>query len=472
MNILFYAAINEMTNRATEKFLEEYYNHHNVLIYDMMEECEFEPKVDMENIYDAALMHDRKYRNVKGYYSFPPVDERLLQRMSRYEAEIYKMMDLYFPPIESFNERQRLYYSALRLLNGIIEKNAINCYVQYGLPHVLFDFILYCLCKAKGIQTVLMMRTPVVGAIYYFYDLTDHMPKIKKVDGARIEDLNKLFRNHYLLYTRKSSDGVWPYYMSKGTVREKISFLQKRIKHFFKVKDSLKNIEIVLHLERKKRKKESYIAQNSVNPNFDEKYIYFALHYQPEATTSPSAGVFVNQQLAIQMLSYYVSDDVYIYVKEHPNQRLRGERYRSFFEEIKELRNVKIMPASFSSNEIENHAVAIATCTGTVAYEAMFKNKPSILFGYYVYNYLPGAFTVRNNDDCQKAVDKILAGVNISDQDILNYILTLQNISYHAEVSPEFKSVMQEQGIGLQENNSTVFRMLCDAVDGLKKCEE
>ncbi len=472
MNILFYAAINEMTNRATEKFLEKYYSHHNVLIYDMMEECEFEPKVAMENIYDAALMHDRKYRNVKGYYSFPPVDERLLQRMSRYEAEIYKMMDLYFPPLESFNERQRLYYSALRLLNGILVKNEIDFYVQYGLPHQLFDFVLYCLCKINAIPTVLTMRTPVVGTVYYFYDLRNHMPSAEKVKNARIGDLSKLFRDNYLLYTKKSNDGVWPYYMSRGTSKEKIDFFQRRLKHYLKKGSYLNNMKTVLYLEKEKRKKESYIAQNSVNPNYDEKYIYFALHYQPEATTSPSAGVFVNQQLAIQMLSYYVPDDVYIYVKEHPNQRLRGERYRSFFEEIKELRNVKIMPTSFSSNEIENHAVAIATCTGTVAYEAMFKNKPSILFGYYVYNYLPGAFTVRNNDDCQKAVDKILAGVNISDQDILNYILTLQNISYHAEVSPEFKSVMQEQGIRVQENNSAVFRMLCDAVDGLKKCEE
>ena len=464
MNLMIYAVISEMTNQATEQILEKYYNQNNVLIYEMMEECKFEPKVKKDNIYDAVLMHDRKFRSINGYYSFPPVDEYLLQSMSIYEAEIYKMMDKYFPPIDNFNDRQRIYYNAVRFFNGIIEKNGINCFIIFGPPHQVFDYVIYCLCKTKNIKTVLMSRHPIIGWIYCFFDINEYIPFFKKNKTIKIDDLNEEFRSDYLLHIAKPMDGIRPYYMRSGSINEEVNYFSKRVKSFLKYPNVCRNIKIVSDLYKKFRKKEQFIRKNCTKPKFNEKYIYFALHFQPEASTSPGAGVFVNQQLAIMMLSYYIPDNVFIYVKEHPAQGLLGGKDENFYAEINELRNVRIIDTSVSSNDLENHCVATVTCTGTVAYESMFKRKPSILFGYYIYNYLPGVFTVRNNSDCKKAIKAILEGVIISEEDILEFMYNLQYMSYHAEYVPFFKDIMVEQGVTLENNNQTIFKMLCDAI--------
>ena len=57
MNILFYAPICELTNKATEMLLEKYNSDNNVLLYDMMEECEFNPKINSDNSYDIKSWH-------------------------------------------------------------------------------------------------------------------------------------------------------------------------------------------------------------------------------------------------------------------------------------------------------------------------------------------------------------------------------------------------------------------------------
>lgn len=464
MNILFYAYLCELTCKATQDFLYRYYSPNNVLMYDMAEKCEFKPKLKKENIYNAKNFVNRRFRNEKGYWTYPPVDEALLDSMSRYEGRIYKMMNIYFPPLESFNEMQQTYFNVLRLMNGIIEKNKIDCFIMYGPPHQLFDYIIYCLCKVKNLKTILIWRVfTIEGYIYYYHDVEKYFDDDLENDKYELDDI---FLDSYKLF-RDSKDGVQPWYMRTGSVKKELDFQRKRVEHFFHYKGYIKNLRIIANLHKKKKDKEAFINRNSQKPNYHEKYLYFALHYLPEATTSPCAGVYANQQLAIQMLSYYVPDDVFIYVKEHPNQSLGGEKYRRFFEEISEMRNVKIIPTKWNSNELANNCLACVTCTGTIAYECMYKKKPSILFGYSIYNDIPGAFTVRTNSDCEKAIHEIIKGVTILDGDILHYLKKIRKNSYHAEYVPLYKGLMSKQGVSVKENNATVYRMLCDAMEGL-----
>ena len=46
-----------------------------------------------------------------------------------------------------------------------------------------------------------------------------------------------------------------------------------------------------------------YNSLCDVNPDFEKKFIYFPLHYQPELSTSPLAEDFVNQELIVAMIS-------------------------------------------------------------------------------------------------------------------------------------------------------------------------
>ena len=84
--------------------------------------------------------------------------------------------------------------------------------------------------------------------------------------------------------------------------------------------------------------KRTYLSFCDV-PNFSKPYIYVPLHYQPEMTTSPLGGIFVNQELMLHMISKAIPEDTEIIIKEHPTQWLfmhRG-RTRDFYIDLKKL---------------------------------------------------------------------------------------------------------------------------------------
>ena len=46
-----------------------------------------------------------------------------------------------------------------------------------------------------------------------------------------------------------------------------------------------------------------YYKKNEERPSLKKRYIYFTMHYQPELSTSPLGGVFVDQILACEILA-------------------------------------------------------------------------------------------------------------------------------------------------------------------------
>ena len=100
-----------------------------------------------------------------------------------------------------------------------------------------------------------------------------------------------------------------------------------------------------------------------VNPDFEKKFIYFPLHYQPELSTSPLAEDFVNQELIVAMISKMPSD-CYLYVKEHP--RISYNRSKDFYDKLLSYRNVKLLKEEINSYSLIDNSLAVATATGSV----------------------------------------------------------------------------------------------------------
>ena len=140
-----------------------------------------------------------------------------------------------------------------------------------------------------------------------------------------------------------------------------------------------------------------------------EKFIYFALHYQPELTSSPLGGLYVNQLLPIKLLSYYLPDDVKIYVKEHPAQTCMG-RNTDLYDELLKIPKVILIKQSVSSYTLVKNSIAVSSLTGTVGWEAQFFGKPFIMFGTYLSQCLEGTYKVKTNEECKNAIEEILKG--------------------------------------------------------------
>ena len=120
-----------------------------------------------------------------------------------------------------------------------------------------------------------------------------------------------------------------------------------------------------------------------------QKFIYFALQLQPEMTTSAIGQKYRDQVLAIEDLARILPPDIKIYVKENPKQMgfARGPMY---FHRLSQIKAVEMMPSYSNTHSLTGAAVAVATITGTVGWEALCKKKRVICFGQPWYSGLPG----------------------------------------------------------------------------------
>jgi len=149
-------------------------------------------------------------------------------------------------------------------------------------------------------------------------------------------------------------------------------------------------------------------------------YIYFAPHYQPECTTAPLGGHFVNQELALKLLAKSIPPNWKIIFKEHPstfktNGLFEGYKTRNkeFYKDIISLNNVILIKDSVSSKSLIENSKAVATITGTIGMESLFLGKPVITFGYAWYNGCHGVFNVKSLEECIDAIKIIESGVKI-----------------------------------------------------------
>jgi capsule polysaccharide export protein KpsC/LpsZ len=171
-------------------------------------------------------------------------------------------------------------------------------------------------------------------------------------------------------------------------------------------------------------------------PDFNKKFIYIALHFQPERTTSPQGGYFVDQLLMIKTLSSALPKDWLLYVKEHPSQwkphssNYTGYRYPGYYAEIAKLKNAKIIPITTDNYKLIKNSEAVSTITGIPGWEAVLRGKPAFIFGYSWFMHAPGVFRVRGVRDCREAIKKIENGYKVDKQKMLNYIALLDRVSF------------------------------------------
>jgi hypothetical protein len=123
-----------------------------------------------------------------------------------------------------------------------------------------------------------------------------------------------------------------------------------------------------------------------VKPDYTRPYVIFPLHYQPEATTMPRAGVFYDHLYTIELLSRYLPLDWEIYVKENPHQfnpALEGEtgRLLRLYRDALKFPRVRFVSTDTDPFSLIDNAKAVITITGTMGWEALVRKKPVICFG-------------------------------------------------------------------------------------------
>jgi hypothetical protein len=419
--------------------------------------------------------------------SFPLLDQPILEEFAFCESISLSMMNrMDRNNTLSFIERERLFKDYLRYWAGMLEYFSPDIVVFSVSPHLIYDYVLYCLCKQKKIQTVLFEQTSLDGWIYpeAQFEVGSTILKNRYQELLHAWKQGKLKKislseeaESYLKRVSGDYSTAIPFYMKDQYAQNNLiryfgkslfsnpKEVTKTIKkgwylfsrsHYIKQRgksiqnSNMKGFEYLfckIDGMRKKNALKRYYNTLEKSAEFDHAYIYFPLHYQPENTSNPLGEVFDDQFLIIDMLSKYAPDGWKIYIKEHPSQwhpKLHGECYRSpdFYDRLVEMPNVQLVPISTPNFELIDHARAVVTITGTAGWEAVVRGKPALIFGHAWYKFCEGVFYVPSVEKCKEALMKIKKGYTVDHELVRLFLSGIQEIGTNAYVEPSFAKIV------------------------------
>ncbi len=423
------AAIHRVIDAVLDTFKPDYCEYY----YDTPHESE-SPIPGVGHFYIDVQKGDYKV----DWNTIAPLDEGLLDALGHCEATVMRMLDRndIWAPL-SYAERKSLYLKHVRYWANCIERNRINLVLFSGIPHSTFDYILYALCKYKRIPTlVFSCSSLLIDTVFLSDDIDDPAPELGArfrhlCDAIKPEERSQIVLPDWLeKQFRKMSDvqtDQTPFYMKdpmwdrlfdrdwEGGLSKLARLAKSPWTLIRKAADTgkwvtkLQSRSRLRVQDRQFREIVDFYNENAEPVDLTSRFIYVPLHLQPECTTSPMGGAFVEQQLMVQLLATAAPADVMIYVKEHPMQDKYGLVGRSvaFYRELLEIRNVRLIPRSTSTYTLMENCAALATVTGAAGWEGLFRRKPYLMFGHHVYQYAPGVMPVRDLASCRAAMDAI-----------------------------------------------------------------
>jgi len=423
------------------------------------------PNAIMHHIYDAIKCIPPKGVNID---NFDPIDKEIIEKCQEYAQQILVMLGRADYEDSTLVKKRSFYYSYLKFFKGMIGKYNPDYILFYDIPHGVVDFTLYGLAKVLGIKTLILHQPTIEGRVMIMEDYKKHSEELHD-EYARIidqnlkaDDLPSDLKEYYQIQTNPNIDSTPSYSKKAMKNRPPFSFpglgrlvksfyngnFFKKIKYFFEmfftrrqsgtIHQDMLGIEMKLKMIKWQRQNESVKKEYEslqIEPDMSKKFIYFPLHFQAEQSTLPMGGVYDDQFLAIEILSKAIPSDWVIYVKESPLQWLpfnidsRLYRYAGYYKKIAKLKNVFLVSVETPSQILTNSSKAVATITGTAAWEAVMRSKPSLLFGYNWHMYCDGVFKINNLDDCKMAIKKIYEGFLPSSQKVINFLHAFSKVT-------------------------------------------
>ena len=382
---------------------------------------------------------------------FLPASEELIKQCYGIESAVLTMMNKRFESM-SVSERKNLYYDYLGYWHAVLKKFQPDAILFPVSPHTVYDFVVYSLAQQLKIKTILFMltrigdRMMVMNSFEEGNRLLREFSLEKSPSNFSLNDLSKDLQDYYKNQVGPKAKLVLPDIKAQLQLYAPIKLFQQKVRAVLR---SLKDLTL---LERfvgylKKRFGENIQKEYrsvQVKPDFSKKFIYVALNYQPENTTSPLGGVFVDQLLMLKVLSASLPEDWHIYVKEHPVQwEPRGLSYFSYrhpgyYKAIAGLKNTCLVPIETDTYDLIDHCQAVATANGTAGWEAILRFKPSLVFGYAWYRYCRGVFAVNDTESCRRVLGLIESGFKIDRQDILNYLAVFDKATLRGHADTYF----------------------------------
>lgn len=410
-----------------------------------------------------------------------PLEDDIIQYMSQYSMEIMhqqRRFELYpdFQIEPDWNSHYTVYMHNLFFWYNFLKRKQITHVFLSAIPHEGYDCIIYYLCKYFNIPVQIVHSCFIPFRRYPLNDFmvdepalkAEYIRLLKQYEHSNIEDipLEGKTADVFERWASLQPDQMKPWYMRvnpfirrlrqrfyetniiriwKGILGDayaehgissaflKIS-IQKTPQLLRMIPVAWKRWRFVRPVKKLSVRFREYYQSLAGEPVQGEKYIYFPLQYQPEATSNPmGGGMYADQTIPLNILSKSLPTDVKIYVKTHPEQ-LSLMRTKDYYDEIAKIPKVRLMKIETSTYELMKNAVAVASLTGTALWECQFFGVPALAFGYSVKNLAPLTYHVRTVDECKEALERIaLRPRRDVKKELKIYTKALHNVSFDVQ---------------------------------------
>lgn len=410
-----------------------------------------------------------------------PLDDGIMQYMNQHSMEIMhqqRRFELYpdFLIESDWNSHYTVYMHNLFFWYNFLKRKQITHVYLSAIPHEGYDCIIYYLCKYLDIPIQIVHSCFIPFRRYPLRDFMVNEPGLEKEYNRLLKEYekNQLEEIHLEgkteeVFTRWSSlqpDQMKPWYMRTNPFIRRLrqrfyetniiriwrgilgddyvkngfgaaffmAALRKTPKLISMIPVAWKRWIFVRPVKKLSIEYREYYQSLAGEPVQGERYIYFPLQYQPEATSNPMGGdMYADQILPLNILSQSLPEDMKIYVKTHPEQ-LSLMRTRDYYTEIAKIPKVSLMKIETSTYELMRNAVAVASLTGTALWECQFFGVSALAFGYSVKNLAPLTYHVRTVEECKKALAQIAIEPRKDvTKELKIYTKALHNISFPVE---------------------------------------
>ncbi|WP_127844456.1 capsular polysaccharide export protein, LipB/KpsS family [Psychroflexus aestuariivivens] len=384
------------------------------------------------------------------------------EKYANTEIEIVKEMRKYFADFHEYysrlNEANQNNYNLLSYhevldIYNILIYHYLRLLLDEGISLVIFnrpyhtsqDFTLYKLAKVLNIKTLILHQfAHQQNRFFHVFENEDFGDFNTSIKSSNKTEFFKVERKY-----EKEHDYMISYYEKKKSLKGKLtnSSIVQLFIDYYKGHNFFSSLYRFKLLKNYKKNLATYAVSEV---NLSKNYIYFALHLQPEMTTSNWGGIFCDQVLAIEQLSEILPLGWKIYVKENPKQQ-NFQRSKYFFKRLNAIDNVTLVDSAFDTYSLLKNSRIAATITGTVGWEAVTGGKPVIIFGFGTwYKTIPGVHLFNKDLELEQ-----IANTKIIHDEVEKAYNTIMEYT-HQGVVYAFKRIDTPEQI--KENREAVYR--------------
>jgi len=409
-------------------------NIHTMIVENEQQKEDLKLNYNVENIYTAETIND----TCNDYKC--SLDYNILEQYRHTQVKVENFFNRF---ISDVNFVQYIYINALLFWNDYFEKNNIDMIVLNGVEHGFsFDSIVLDVAVKHGVKVYVIETALENGNNLYTGMILDYTSKVYVPLEVKKISLENIELDQYLYYkvTNKNPPKVKSF---KNAIRYLLDKLGGELLVMFayvligKYKNFHFGISInwstyfrnFLHVKKMLR----FYSSVSVEFDSSKKYVFYALHMEPEAATQARA-TFSNQLIIIKTIAQNLPDGWELYVKEHPHQLknlnnrnryyylagIKKFRTKETYRDILRIPNVKLLDINTKSKSIIESSQAVSSINGTIVLEGIVSKKPILLFSQSTtpFQNLNDIFHVKSEEDVVIAMNKIQNQLKVNYDDL------------------------------------------------------